>query len=55
LLHLTDDLIDYVLLHELTHTRVKNHSSDFWDELEKVCPDAKEKRRLLKTYSYCLL
>ena len=55
LLHLTDALIDYVLLHELTHTRVKDHSPSFWDELETVCPDAKEKRRLLKTYSYCLV
>ena len=55
LLHLTDELIDYVLLHELTHTRVKDHSPSFWDELEKVCPSAKEKRKLLKTYSYCLI
>ena len=45
LLHLPDDLIDYVLLHELTHTRVKNHSPSFWDELETVCPDAKEDRK----------
>jgi predicted metal-dependent hydrolase len=55
LLHLPDGLIDYILLHELTHTRVKNHSPDFWDELETVCPDAKKKRRLLKTYSHCLV
>jgi len=55
LLHLTDELIDYVLLHELTHTRVKDHSPSFWDELETVCPDAKEKRRLLKTHDYCLV
>ena len=55
LLHLPDELIDYVLLHELTHTRVKDHSPSFWNELEKVCPSAKEKRRLLKTYSYCLI
>ena len=55
LLHLPNELIDYVLLHELTHTRVKNHSPSFWNELEKVCPSAKEKRRLLKTYSYCLV
>ena len=54
LLHLPDYLIDYVLLHELTHTRVKNHSSKFWNELEKVCPDAKELRKRLKTYGYCL-
>ena len=55
LLHLPDYLIDYVLLHELTHTRVKNHSSKFWNELEKVCPDAKEMRKRLKTYGYCLI
>ena len=55
LLHLPDDLIDYVLLHELTHTRVKDHSPSFWDELETICPDAKEKRRLLKTHDYCLV
>ena len=55
LLHLPDYLIDYVLLHELTHTRVKNHSSKFWNELEKVCPDAKEMRKRLKNYGYCLV
>ena len=55
LLHLPDGLIDYVLLHELTHTLVKDHSPSFWDELETFCPDAKEKRRLLKTYDYCLV
>ena len=54
LLHLPDYLIDYVLLHELTHTRVKNHSSTFWNELEKVCPDAKQMRKRLKNYGYCL-
>ena len=54
LLHLPDYLIDYVLLHELTHTRVKNHSSTFWNELEKVWPDAKQMRKRLKTYGYCL-
>ena len=55
LLHLPSELVDYVLLHELTHTKVKDHSPNFWDELETVCPDAKEKRRLLETYSYCLV
>ena len=29
------DLQDYVLLHELVHTRVRNHSKDFWAELDK--------------------
>ena len=41
LLHLPDQLIDYILLHELVHTRVKNHSKDFWNELETVVPNAR--------------
>jgi hypothetical protein len=55
LLHLPSELVDYVLLHELTHTRVKDHSSNFWDELETVCPGAKKKRRRLKKYGHCLI
>lgn len=29
-----DELIDYIILHELVHTRVKDHSKLFWNELE---------------------
>lgn len=32
-------LIDYLIVHELTHTRVKNHSKEFWAELEKHVSD----------------
>ena len=42
------DIIDYVLIHELVHTRIKNHSKSFWDEVEKYCPDYKNLRRRLK-------
>ena len=31
LIHLPNDLLDYVLLHELVHTEIKNHSKMFWD------------------------
>jgi len=55
LLHLPSELIDYVLLHELVHTRVKNHSKDFWDELETVVPNARKVDQRLKEYQYCLL
>ena len=54
LLHLPDNLIDYILLHELVHTRVKNHSINFWNELETVVPNARNVDRQLREYQYCL-
>ena len=36
LVSLTPDLMDYVILHELVHTRIKNHSKTFWAELDRV-------------------
>ena len=54
LLHLPPELVDYVLLHELVHTRVKNHGKDFLDELETVVPNARQVDRKLKAYQYCL-
>jgi len=48
---LPDELRDYVILHELLHTRIKNHSSKFWKELDAyVGGGAKEFGRILKTY-----
>ena len=55
LLHLPSELMDYVLLHELVHTKVKNHGKDFWDELETVVPNARIIDRKLKEYQYCLI
>ena len=54
LLHLPEQLIDYILLHELVHTRVKNHSKDFWSELETVVPNARTVDKQLRDYQYCL-
>jgi predicted metal-dependent hydrolase len=35
-------LIDYLIIHELTHTKVKNHSKRFWAELSRHAPNWKE-------------
>jgi len=35
-------LIDYLIVHELVHTKIKNHSKEFWAELSKHIPNWKE-------------
>lgn len=50
LMRLPDHLIDYVLLHELAHTIVKNHSKKYWETLEKICHDSKQIDKDLKSH-----
>ncbi len=42
------EAIEYVVVHELCHLKEMNHSKKFWSEVEKVLPDYKERRKLLK-------
>jgi len=35
-------LIDYLIVHELSHTKIKNHSKEFWAEVSKYLPNWKE-------------
>ena len=48
LIALTDELIDYVILHELVHTKVKNHSKEFWEELGNIIHNPKSFNRKLR-------
>lgn len=50
LIKLPQELQDYVILHELVHTKVKNHSPHFWQELEKVLPGARQLNKELNKY-----
>jgi hypothetical protein len=50
LLQLPWECIDYVLLHELTHTRILRHGSDFWRAMEAVLPDVARLRKRLHDY-----
>ncbi|MDD5376842.1 MAG: SprT family zinc-dependent metalloprotease [Candidatus Gracilibacteria bacterium] len=42
------EIIDYVVVHELSHTVHKNHSKYFWNLVESIIPDWKAHRRYLK-------
>jgi hypothetical protein len=43
-----DNVVDYVIVHELAHLVELNHSDRFWQVVEKVMPDYREKENWLK-------
>ncbi|MDR2063462.1 MAG: M48 family metallopeptidase [Candidatus Nomurabacteria bacterium] len=51
LMQLPPVLIDYVLIHELAHTRQMNHSAVFWKEVERCDKNYKRHRKMLKLHS----
>ena len=48
LVHLDKELIDYVIVHELTHFIEPNHSKRFYKEIEKRMPDYLRRIKILK-------
>lgn len=50
LMQLPWNLIDYVLVHELLHTRHMHHGPAFWAEFEKVIPNARKLRKEVNSH-----
>lgn len=46
--HMNEEMIEYVLIHELAHTRYMNHQEGFWKEVSKYCPYYKTYRTKCK-------
>jgi len=46
--------IDYVIIHELVHIKIKNHSQRFWKYMEEVMPEYRKCRKWLKDNSLLL-
>ncbi len=42
------DVVDSVIIHELVHTVVHNHSKRFWKKVEKILPDYKQYNKWLR-------
>ena len=55
LIMLPHKIIDYVLIHELSHLVEFNHSKKFYKVIESVMPNYEEVRKSLKLYSDILL
>jgi hypothetical protein len=47
LFFMPQECLEYVVVHELAHTRVRGHSRRFWKIVESVIPDYKARRKLL--------
>jgi len=52
---LPGELIDYVILHELVHTRIHNHSRKFWAELDRYTGNGKVMAKRLRIIDLGLL
>jgi predicted metal-dependent hydrolase len=46
--HMEEELIEYVIIHELAHTRYMDHQVGFWKEVSKYCPYYKTYRTKCK-------
>ena len=51
IMKLPQDVIQYIIVHELAHIRHKHHQKAFWQEVEAYLPDYKSQVQELKNYT----
>lgn len=49
------EVVDYVVIHELVHLKVHNHSKTFWDSVAALMPDYKRRMAWLKKHSAAMI
>lgn len=54
LVMLPERLVEYVIIHELCHSKQMNHSTKFWKLVERFCPDFKQRRKDLNQFGFLL-
>ena len=54
LMKISTSLIEYVVIHELSHIKHKNHSKAFWAEVKRFLPDYKAREELIKGFEKLL-
>ena len=48
-----EEIQDYLILHELMHTKIRNHGNDYWQALDKIIGGSRKLDKKLK-YDYLL-
>ena len=48
------NIIDYIVVHELCHFHRRSHGDAFWNEVDKVIPDYRERKEWLRTHGASL-
>jgi len=49
-----EELVDYVVVHELAHLKEMNHSARFWSVVEEIMPDYKARRKKLREFEHSI-
>lgn len=52
MVYLPEDVLNYLIVHELCHLKEMNHSKKFWDLVSQTVPNYKRLRQELKNFRY---